>query len=392
MMSVDYNDVVCAWLQRANGATNMLQTYPSSGQLIANTALLSAHSQPLMNPALCSAGMTPAHRPPAAFGQLPLHFNTAPVVFPTSMQWNSLLQPPELPLNLKLPANVDPSKQNGANFVETLNLQDLKPFSATPDPITAANCLTYAKMMNNQLQASTTPTEKKPAYKTYLCSLCSSVVVDASPDAEDGAMQVCHACKDQLIREAADRNRTRLSKIMEAWPEGAASSPGSESTASPTEGSPTSRLRAPKDPCGSQLCEHKRRRNRCKDCGGSQICAHGRLRSNCKECGGSQFCEHNRRRNRCKECGGSQICEHKRRRSRCKDCSRTCRHKVVKSECAECADSSAHSSSAPSPCSTSAASSVKIEEPGRISIDNLISATQTAVSTPTEELDARTSW
>ena len=35
------------------------------------------------------------------------------------------------------------------------------------------------------------------------------------------------------------------------------------------------------------ICEHGRRRSRCKECGGSGICEHGRQRSKCKECGGA---------------------------------------------------------------------------------------------------------
>ena len=37
---------------------------------------------------------------------------------------------------------------------------------------------------------------------------------------------------------------------------------------------------------GSSVCEHGRRRSRCKDCGGGSICEHGRVRSICKDCGG----------------------------------------------------------------------------------------------------------
>jgi hypothetical protein len=35
---------------------------------------------------------------------------------------------------------------------------------------------------------------------------------------------------------------------------------------------------------------------------------------------GRSICEHNRKRNRCKDCGGASICEHNRKRSLCKDC------------------------------------------------------------------------
>ena len=86
------------------------------------------------------------------------------------------------------------------------------------------------------------------------------------------------------------------------------------------------------------ICEHGRRRNRCKECGGSQICEHGRQRSKCKECGGSSICEHGRRRNICKECGGSQICEHGRQRDKCKECGGKgiCEHGRERYYCKEC--------------------------------------------------------
>jgi hypothetical protein len=71
--------------------------------------------------------------------------------------------------------------------------------------------------------------------------------------------------------------------------------------------------------CAS-ICEHNRRRSRCKGCGATSICEHYRRRSTCKDCGGTSICEHNRRRSRCRDCGGASICEHNRRRSMCKDC------------------------------------------------------------------------
>jgi hypothetical protein len=52
------------------------------------------------------------------------------------------------------------------------------------------------------------------------------------------------------------------------------------------------------------LCEHGRRRSRCKECGGSGLCEHGRERSRCKECGGSGMCEDGRRRSQCKDAEG----------------------------------------------------------------------------------------
>lgn len=75
-----------------------------------------------------------------------------------------------------------------------------------------------------------------------------------------------------------------------------------------------------RDGSGRLLCEHGRRRSRCKDCGGGEICEHGMERGHCKDCGGSQICEHGRQRSRCKDCGGSEICEHGRRRGRCPFC------------------------------------------------------------------------
>ena len=85
-------------------------------------------------------------------------------------------------------------------------------------------------------------------------------------------------------------------------------------------------------PTGASICEHGRRRSKCKECGGASICEHGRRRSKCKECGGAEHgrrrsikecCEHGRQRSQCKECGGGSICEHGRvgrQRSQCKEC------------------------------------------------------------------------
>ena len=57
---------------------------------------------------------------------------------------------------------------------------------------------------------------------------------------------------------------------------------------------------------GQRICEHGRRRSKCKECGGASICEHGRGAHECKECGGASICEHGRQRSQCKECGGSQ--------------------------------------------------------------------------------------
>jgi hypothetical protein len=89
---------------------------------------------------------------------------------------------------------------------------------------------------------------------------------------------------------------------------------------------------------GNGICDHGRRKSQCKDCGGSGICDHGRRKFQCKDCGGSGICEHGRRKSRCKDCGGSGICEHGRRKYRCKDCSSTapCAHGLAKSACEHC--------------------------------------------------------
>lgn len=88
----------------------------------------------------------------------------------------------------------------------------------------------------------------------------------------------------------------------------------------------------------SSICEHNRRRSRCKPCGGSNLCEHGRIKAHCKDCGGVSICEHGRRRSHCKDCGGSSICEHGRRKYRCKDCggSSFCEHGKRKSRCKDC--------------------------------------------------------
>jgi len=86
------------------------------------------------------------------------------------------------------------------------------------------------------------------------------------------------------------------------------------------------------------LCQHQRRKSRCKDCGGSGLCEHKRVKHLCKECKGNSICEHQRRRSRCKECGGGELCVHKRERNTCKECGggSICVHKTVRSRCREC--------------------------------------------------------
>eukprot|EP00966_Prymnesium_polylepis_P073224 1700263-Prymnesium_polylepis.1 len=86
------------------------------------------------------------------------------------------------------------------------------------------------------------------------------------------------------------------------------------------------------------LCEHGKRKYRCKDCGGSSICEHGKQKSRCKDCGGSSMCEHGKQKKRCKDCGGSYICEHGKQKHICKDCggSSICEHGKRKHICTEC--------------------------------------------------------
>ena len=88
------------------------------------------------------------------------------------------------------------------------------------------------------------------------------------------------------------------------------------------------------------VCEHGRRKDRCRDCG-TGICEHNKLKRYCKDCGANSICEHGRRRDRCKDCSGTQICEHNRRRSQCKECggSQICAHNRLRNQCGECAGS-----------------------------------------------------
>ncbi len=45
-----------------------------------------------------------------------------------------------------------------------------------------------------------------------------------------------------------------------------------------------------------------------------------------------RICEHNRRKSRCKFCLGSVVCEHQKRKSRCDVCSEICEHVRPKSQ------------------------------------------------------------
>jgi len=70
---------------------------------------------------------------------------------------------------------------------------------------------------------------------------------------------------------------------------------------------------------GASICEHQRKRSRCKECGGASICQHQRIRSECKECGGRESASTSAK-GVCKECRGASICPHQRIRSECKEC------------------------------------------------------------------------
>ena len=79
---------------------------------------------------------------------------------------------------------------------------------------------------------------------------------------------------------------------------------------------------------GVNLCEHGKRRARCRECGGSEYCEHGKRRAQCRECDGSQICTHGKQRAFCRECDGSQICTHGKQRTQCLSCggSAYCEH------------------------------------------------------------------
>ena len=93
--------------------------------------------------------------------------------------------------------------------------------------------------------------------------------------------------------------------------------------------------------CGLVLCEHHKRRTKCRVCSPQCYCEHDCQKTHCKECvgaRGSQICEHGRQRAQCKPCGGSQICPHGCFRSYCKTCHGTqlCSHDRNRRECSSC--------------------------------------------------------
>ena len=92
---------------------------------------------------------------------------------------------------------------------------------------------------------------------------------------------------------------------------------------------------------GQGICEHKRRKSRCRQCGGdaaTELCEHNRFRRNCALCGGSAICEHQKQRHHCLLCHGSGVCRHDIQRQHCLLCNggSVCRHKRRRSLCSEC--------------------------------------------------------
>jgi hypothetical protein len=101
-----------------------------------------------------------------------------------------------------------------------------------------------------------------------------------------------------------------------------------------------------KDKCkecgGNSICIHNRQKSTCRECGGGSICIHDKFKSRCRECGGGCFCIHDKEKSRCRECGGGSFCIHDKRKSRCRECGggSICIHDRQKSQCRECIGSS----------------------------------------------------
>ena len=87
-----------------------------------------------------------------------------------------------------------------------------------------------------------------------------------------------------------------------------------------------------------KLCEHGKRKARCRYCGGSAFCEHGKFKRECRYCGGRAFCEHGKRKATCRDCGGSAFCEHGKFKATCRDCggSAVCEHGKFKAQCRDC--------------------------------------------------------
>ena len=89
------------------------------------------------------------------------------------------------------------------------------------------------------------------------------------------------------------------------------------------------------------ICEHGKRKDRCRECGGSGLCEHGKRKERCRECGGSGLCEHGKQKAFCRECSGSALCEHGKQKAFCRECggSSLCQHGNKKSRCIDCGGS-----------------------------------------------------
>jgi hypothetical protein len=57
-------------------------------------------------------------------------------------------------------------------------------------------------------------------------------------------------------------------------------------------------------------------------------CQHGEIRVDCSDCGGSNICEHLKKRNKCKKC---EECPHRKRRCFCTECDG--KHKTKCNKC-----------------------------------------------------------
>ena len=86
------------------------------------------------------------------------------------------------------------------------------------------------------------------------------------------------------------------------------------------------------------ICEHNRRKSRCKFCLGSVVCEHQKRKSRCNVCSGSSVCKHQNIQSRCNLCSRSSVCKHQSIKSRCNFCSESivCEHQRIKSRCKDC--------------------------------------------------------
>jgi hypothetical protein len=99
----------------------------------------------------------------------------------------------------------------------------------------------------------------------------------------------------------------------------------------PRAGAAGARAKRPRAKLGkNKMCEHGRRKTRCRDCGGGSMCVCFLLRAQSRVCssctpvgvwfrraavaGTGHRCDHGRIRTACVDCSGGAICEHKRQR------------------------------------------------------------------------------